>query len=121
MDKILIKNLKLYAFHGVNPEEKVQGQHFLLDIEADIDLKKAGLSDDLQDTVSYAKMIKTVRQVFTGEVHDLLERAAQRVADALLAEYSLLSSVRILLKKPEAPIQADFEYVGVEIFRSRKL
>jgi dihydroneopterin aldolase len=121
MDKILIKDLKLYAFHGVNPEEKVQGQHFLLDIEAEIDLSKAGITDDLQDTVSYAKIIKTVRRVFTEEINDLLERAAQRVADTLLTEYPLLESVKILLKKPEAPIQADFDYVGIEIVRKRPL
>ena len=58
MDKIIINSLRLFAYHGVNPEEQEDGQFFILDIEADIPLSKAGESDDLNDTVSYAQMIK---------------------------------------------------------------
>ena len=84
MDKIFIKNLELYAYHGVNPEEKENGQRFFLDITAAADLREAGLSDDLSRTVSYAKIIKTASAVFCAEKNDLIERAAERVADALL-------------------------------------
>lgn len=59
MDKIIIDSLRLFAYHGVNPEEQEDGQFFILDIEADIPLSKAGESDDLNDTVSYAQMIKS--------------------------------------------------------------
>ncbi len=119
MDKIIIKGLELFAYHGVNPEEKENGQLFILDITALADIAAAGESDSLDDTVSYAKIIKTVSAVFTSEKNDLLERAAQRVAKAILDEYDKIQSVKILLKKPEAPIMADFKYVGVEIERSR--
>ena len=120
MDKIIIKDLKLYCYHGVNPEEKEDGQNFIFDIEAKIDLSCPCKSDDVNDTVSYAKMIKTVRRVAQSEKNDLLERVAQRVADAILDEYDKIKSVKILLKKPEAPIKADFSYVAVEIKRERK-
>lgn len=119
MEKIIIKNLELYAYHGVNPEEKRDGQKFVLDITAQADLKNARISDDLNDTVSYAKMIKTARAVFCEEKNDLIERAAERVAQALLDEYEKIENVTVLLKKPEAPIKADFEYVAVEISKSR--
>lgn len=119
MDKIHIKGLKLFAYHGVNPEEKENGQNFILDIEATLDCEKARLTDDLNDTVSYTKMIKTTRAVFLAEKNDLIERAAERVATALLDEYSKLNSVTITLKKPEAPISADFDYVAVEIKKER--
>ena len=62
MDKIIINSLRLFAYHGVNPEEQEDGQFFILDIEADIPLSKAGESDDLNDTVSYAQMIKCARR-----------------------------------------------------------
>lgn len=65
MDKIIINSLRLFAYHGVNPEEQEDGQFFILDIEADIPLSKAGESDDLNDTVSYAQMIKCARRVFS--------------------------------------------------------
>ena len=120
MEKIIIKNLELFAYHGVNPEEKRDGQKFVLDIIAQADLKNARLTDNLDDTVSYAKIIKTARAVFCEEKNDLIERAAERVADALLKEYSKIENVTVLLKKPDAPIKADFEYVAVEISKSRE-
>ncbi len=120
MNKIIIKDLKLFAYHGVNPEEKENGQNFVFDITADVDFLKARKSDDLNDTVSYASMIKTVRRVFCEGKDDLLEYAAERVAAALLKEYPKINSVDVILKKPEAPIKADFNYVAVEITKSRE-
>ena len=120
MDKIIVKDLKLFCYHGVNTEEKIDGQNFIFDIEADIDLSKPCVTDDVDDTVSYAKIIKTVRRVAQSEKNDLLERVAQRVADELLDEFKKIQTIKILLKKPEAPIKADFSYVAVEIVRSRE-
>ena len=120
MDKIVIRELKLFAYHGVNESEKVYGQNFVFDIDCFLDISKPCKSDNVEDTVSYAKIIKTVRRVFTAEKYDLLERASEVVATAILEEYPAVLEVKVLLKKPEAPIKADFDYVGVEITRSRK-
>lgn len=119
MDKILVRNLKIFAYHGVNPEEKRDGQNFVFDIDASVDISVPCVSDNVEDTVSYAKIIKETVRIFTSQKDDLLERAAQRVADGLFESFEKIQSLRILLKKPEAPIKADFEYVGVEIFRER--
>ena len=119
MDKIIVKNLKIFAYHGVNPEEKENGQNFVLDIDAYVDISKPCQSDNVDDTVSYAKIIKETVRIFTSQKDDLLERAAQRVADGLFETFGKIKKLRILLKKPEAPIKADFEYVAVEIFRER--
>ena len=115
MGTITVRGLKVYAYHGVNPEEKEDGQIFVLDIDAHIDLRAACKSDRLEDTVSYAKIIKTTIALMTSEKNDLIERAAQRVADGLLQEFPTLEGVRITLKKPDAPIHADFEYAAVKI------
>ena len=114
MEKIIVKGLRLKAYHGVNPEEKINGQMFELDITALIDAKNANASDELDDTVSYAKIIKTARAVFTAESYNLIEYAANKVAMEIMREYTKLKSVTVLLKKPEAPINADFDYVAVE-------
>lgn len=119
MDKILIRDLKFFAYHGVNPEEKRDGQNFCFDIDLSVNMTKACYSDDVNDTVSYAKVIKTVRRVFTEEKYDLLEKAAQITADAILEEYPDVFTVDITLKKPEAPMKADFGWVGVSISRGR--
>ena len=119
MDKILIRDLKIFAFHGVNEEEKIDGQNFVFDIDLYVNMTKAFYSDNVEDTVSYAKVIKTVTRVFTAKKYDLLEKAAQITADAILDEYSDVSKVTVTLKKPEAPMKADFSYVGVQIERER--
>lgn len=120
MDKIWIKGLKVFAYHGVNPEEKQDGQNFILDITAKIDLSNACQSDDLEDTVSYSKVLKTAMRVMQEQSYDLLERAAQRVAEQILQEYHAILEVTVLLKKPEAPIKAKFDFVAVEITRRRE-
>jgi len=119
MDKILIRDLKIFAYHGVNPEEKRDGQNFVFDIDLSVNMTKACYSDDVNDTVSYAKVIKTVTRVVTQQKYDLLEKVSQVVADSILEEYPEVFNVLITLKKPEAPMKADFGWVGVQIFRER--
>ena len=120
MEKIIIKGLKLFAYHGVNPEEKVDGQNFVLDITASLNADIAKASDNVDDTVSYAKIIKTARAVFTERSYDLIEVAANKVGVEIMKAYPRLQQVTVLLMKPEAPIKADFEYVAVEETITRK-
>lgn len=119
VDKIHIKGLKIKAYHGVMDFEKEQGQFFIIDVVATLNFKKARLTDDLSDTVSYADMIETIKKVLLSEKNDLIERVAERVASELLNEFKKLMSVTIVLKKPQAPIDEEFEYVGVEITKTR--
>ena len=53
-DRILIRGLRLFGYHGVNPEEKIQGQRFEIDADLYVNLAKACHSDRVEDTVSYA-------------------------------------------------------------------
>ena len=120
MDKIIIQGLRIYAYHGVNPEEKENGQPFELDLTCELDLSVPCVTDRVEDTVSYAKIIKTVMAAFTAEKYDLLEKAAQTVCDAVLRQYKKIRAVELTLKKPEAPIKAEFGYVAVQIRRERE-
>lgn len=119
MDKIIIKGLRVFAYHGVNPEEQVNGQTFELDVEVYVSLRKAGQTDCVEDTVSYAKVTKTIHRAMTEKPFQLLEAAAKHVIQQIVEEYPRVDGVNLLLKKPEAPIKAEFDYMGVEIFRSR--
>ena len=120
MDKILIRNLKIYAYHGVLDEEKANGQYFIFDIDVSVDISLPCVTDNVEDTVNYALMVECITEIFTSQKDDLVERAAQRVADGLFAQFEKISALRILLKKPSAPIDADFDWVGVEINRKRE-
>ena len=119
MDKIMIKGLEIFAYHGVNPEEKTDGQTFILDITLWTDLARARRSDRLEDTVNYAAVRKTVQRAFTQQKYDLIERAAQVVCEAVLAGFPQVEKVTVLLKKPQAPMIAKFDYVAVEVESAR--
>lgn len=119
MDKIIIKDLHLYAYHGVNAEEKKNGQNFYLDISVFADVSAACRSDCVEDTVSYAKIVKKITPVFCEQSFDLLEAAAQAVADCIFDNFSKVAACEILIKKPEAPVKAEFGWMGVEIRRER--
>ena len=119
MDAVIIKDFTLYAYHGVNPEEKENGQPFVLDITAELDLSVPCATDRVEDTVSYAQIVKRVRAAFTAEKFDLIERAAQVTADCILDAFPRICAVEVTLKKPEAPVQADFAYMAVRIRRTR--
>ena len=119
-DKIIIKGLKIFAYHGVNTKEKQDGQNFIIDLVCYTNFSEAAITDDLEKTVSYAKIIKTVTKAFCEKSYDLIEAAANAVIEKIFEEYKKIEKIDITLKKPEAPIKADFDYVAVEFTRERK-
>ncbi len=119
MDKIIIKNLKVYSYHGVNDEEKVRGQEFVVDAILELDLSTACESDNINDTVSYAKVIKTIGKVMGRESYNLLEKLSMQIIKEIFLLYTAVESVEICVKKPMAPIKANFDYVAVNLKRYR--
>jgi len=118
-DAIFVNGLVLHAYHGVMAHEAKVGQPFKLDLVIDLDLTEAARTDTLKHTVSYDAVVKTASEAFCGRRYRLLETAAGAVADALLARYPQLRSVRVTVRKPHAPIAATFDDVGVMISRAR--
>ncbi len=118
-DRILLEGMQFYGYHGVNPEERVLGQRYVVDLTADLDLRRAGASDRLEDTVSYSHIYRTVRSVMEGEPRNLLESAAQAIADRVLAEFQV-DSVSVTVKKPNPPVRgSSIELAAVQIHRTR--
>ena len=118
-DRIVLEGMRFYGFHGVNPEERVLGQEYLVDLAVEMDLTQAGASDRIEDTISYAHIYRAVRDVMEGEPRNLLESAAQSVADRILSQFPV-DSVAIRVKKPHTPIRGSvIENATVEIFRRR--
>ena len=118
-DKIHLKGMVFYGFHGVGPAEQEVGQRFVVDLEAHRDLRTAGLSDELRDTVSYSHLYRLVKEVLEGPTHKLLENVAEAIAQQVLRECDV-DAVRVNLKKPEVPMKGSvLDHAGVEIFRER--
>lgn len=117
MDKIFIKDFEIYANHGVFKEEKKLGQKFVISIELILDLRRAGVTSDLKETVNYGELCLKVEEQFTKEKYDLIETAAEKIAEFILLEYEKVKYVKVLLKKPWAPIGRPVKYAAVEIER----
>ena len=64
--------------------------------------------------------METASRAFTAQSYRLVEAAAGAVADAVLARFPRVASVRVTVHKPHAPIAAIFDDVGVSITRSRR-
>jgi dihydroneopterin aldolase len=119
-DAIFVNGLVIHAYHGVMPHEAKVGQPFRLDLIIDIDLAEASRTDTLKATVSYEMLVKTASEAFCARRYRLVEAAAGAVAEAVLAGYAQVRSVRVTVRKPHAPIAATFDDVGVIITRARQ-
>lgn len=119
MDKIMARGLTFTACHGVLATEKVVPQTFKVDLDLFLDLRAAGLSDDLKDTVSYAEVYEHVRKIMENESYNLLEALAENIAASLLFCYPL-QGVALTIYKPDAPVNGIFDYFAVNIKRFRK-
>ena len=119
-DRIFINGLSLHAYHGVVPYEGKVGQTFTIDLELEIDLAAAARSDKVMDTVSYDKVVECAATAFCAQKFRLIEAAAGKVADAVLAGFPRVTTVKVTIHKPHAPIAATFSDVGVTLMRSRR-
>ncbi|MDR0738740.1 MAG: 2-amino-4-hydroxy-6-hydroxymethyldihydropteridine diphosphokinase [Oscillospiraceae bacterium] len=119
-DKIIIKNLEFFCYHGVHEEERKIGQKFLIDIELFLDFKSSSKSDSIKETISYSKVIKFVKEIMLRKKYKLIESIAENLAENILEEFFSVKKTKIIVKKPNAPINLSFEYVAVEIIREQK-
>lgn len=119
MDKIVIRGLKAYGFHGVTEEERRRRQLFMLDLDLYRDLGKAATTDALDKTVDYAAVCQTVQEVVEKSSFKLVEALAQTVIQRLFRNFEI-EKVWLRIKKPDAPVAVCFDYVGVEFTREKK-
>ncbi|ABR48321.1 dihydroneopterin aldolase [Alkaliphilus metalliredigens QYMF] len=119
MDKIILKNLGFYGYHGVLPEENRLGQKFFVDIELYADLKTAGNSDDVKDTINYAEVYDVTKDIVENQTFQLIEALAETIAAKVLKDFSRVNEILVTIRKPEAPVNGIYDYFGVEIRRKR--
>lgn len=119
-DEIFLEAMRFYGYHGINPEERVQGQRFTVDIRLATDLRAAGVADDLTQTINYSAVYKRVKAIVEGIPRDLIETVAEDVAATLLAEFPAATAVTVTVRKPEVALKgAMLNAAGVRIHRKR--
>jgi 7,8-dihydroneopterin aldolase/epimerase/oxygenase len=117
-DRIEIRGLRAMGTHGVLAEEQARAQPFEIDLDLDTDLRAAGRSDDLADTIDYGAVVEQGAGVVTGERHALLERLAERIAETVLVD-TRVDGVAVTLRKLRPPVPVDVSSAGVRVVRRR--
>ena len=119
MDVIRLKNMVFYGYHGVSESEKSLGGKFEVDLDLYKDLQIAGQSDDLNKTLNYEKIYKTVQNCTKRNKYYLIEKLADRIAESVLRKYKT-DKVIVRVRKPHAPVKGVLDTVEVEIVRTKK-
>jgi dihydroneopterin aldolase len=118
-DRITLTGLRVFGRHGVFEHEKRDGQEFVVDVVAWLDLAPAAASDDLRETLHYGELAQLAADIVGGEPYDLIEAVAGRIADEVLSKDPRLSAVEVTVHKPSAPIPLTFADVAVTVHRTR--
>ncbi len=119
MDQIIIKDLEVYGHHGVLKEENVLGQKFLVSMSLELPLRKAGYSDDIDDSIDYAQVSHLVKEEMEKTTFQLIEALAEHLCDAILRAFPVVQKITMELKKPWAPILLPLDTVSVRMERKR--
>ncbi len=117
-DRITLTGLRVRGHHGVLPQERRDGQDFLVDAVLHLDLRPAGDTDDLTRTVHYGELAEALVRAVERDPVDLIETVAVRCADVVLG-YDGVQCAEVTIHKPAAPIAVPFADVEVTVVRER--
>ncbi len=115
-DRIALCGLRVRGFHGVLAEERRDGQDFVVDVVLQLDLRPAGATDRLADTVDYGDLALRLAAVVAGEPVDLVEALAERLAQVCLSD-PRVRRTEVTVHKPQAPVPLPFTDVAVTVVR----
>ena len=117
-DRIELRGLRVLGVHGVLPEERERAQPFEVDLDVEADLRDAGATDELADTVDYGALAERVTAIVAHERYALIERLAERIAATVLADPKAIA-VTVTVRKLRPPVPVTLETAGVTIRRER--
>lgn len=119
MSKIYLEDVRIYAYHGVLPEENIIGTYYILNAELHTDLWKAATSDDLHDTISYAD----INDILHGEMKiksKLLEHVAGRIITKIHGSFPQVDYIKLKITKTAPPMQGEMKGASIELEKSFK-
>ena len=118
-DLINLDNIEAFSRLGVFQEEKDNGQNIRVNLSMSLDLRKAGASDDLKDTVDYGEVSKLVRETASKKEYSLVEHLAQEIINEIFEKFKAISSIKIKVFKPVIITEGFSGDVSVELTRTR--
>jgi 7,8-dihydroneopterin aldolase/epimerase/oxygenase len=119
MSKIFLEDVKIYAYHGVLPEENIIGTYYIVNAELHTDLWEAAETDDLKDTISYADINGIIHQEMDIK-YKLLEHVAGRIIMKIHESFPQISYIKLKITKTSPPMQGEMKGASIELERSFK-
>ena len=117
MTTIELAGIELFGYHGVNPEERLDGQPFVFDVWLEVP-DGTGASDRIEDTIDYREVAALVREISDARAFQLLEALAATLADELVTRFRV-DVARVRVRKPEVRLDPEVEYSAVTVERRR--
>ncbi|MDD5540183.1 MAG: dihydroneopterin aldolase [Candidatus Marinimicrobia bacterium] len=118
MGIVRLNNMVFYGYHGVAEPEKILGGKIEVDAELEFDMTKVIATDHLADTIDYEKVYHLVQEVVTQSKFFLIEALAGKIIREIFNQHPV-ESIRLRIRKPNAPIKGVLDNVEVEIIRRR--
>ena len=112
--KIFINDMRFHARHGVLPQERLTGGEFIVAVEAACQLDKAAMTDNVDDTISYADIYNKVREEMQ-QPSQLLENVCWRIGERLLKDLPAIQELTVRVTKENPPMGADCKGAGVQL------
>lgn len=112
--KVVLKKMEFFAFHGCYPQERIDGNNFIVHIEFNYSMLEASKSDQLEHSIDYTKVFEVVKRKMESPVN-LLEFLVAQIGEALQKEFPAVSSWKIKVEKCHPPIDGKIESVGIEM------
>lgn len=119
LDRIVVTGIEFYGYHGASDEEQAIGHRYVVDVVLEADLRKAGQTDALEDTINYAEVTQLILRVGTSRQFRLMEALAETLASELLRSYPHAQAIHLRVSKRLPPAGAIIESAGVEMTRRR--
>ncbi len=119
-DRIFLESMAFEGRHGVSDEERADPQLILVDLAVETDLRSAGESDDLTQTINYSELFKICRAQVETQSYRLLEAIAENIASDILERYPAAAAATVTVRKPGVPIDGVLESAGVTVERRRQ-
>lgn len=118
-DKISLKGLEFFGYHGLYPEERKLGQKFIVDIDLYGDFTYAAREDDIKNAVDYSAVFMLAKKIIEGKPHQLLESLTLKLCKVILSKFKQISQVTVRVQKPEVFLPGVVKFAAVEMTRKQ--
>ena len=118
MTTIELAGIELHGYHGVNEDERRDGQRFLFDVRLEVP-DGTGASDRIESTIDYREVAALVREISDGRAYFLLEALAAALVGGLLDRFTTVVAVRVRVRKPDVRLDPPVEHSVVTVERRR--